>query len=133
MEIVDLALARKPTSPKDTFLNLAAFCEENGINDADVYGDLSLDSASSWLKRFEEEVRTRLGKSGALFLVSGIMSQGIAAKIHSNRTGSSTIICHHSSHVILHEQNTFPTLLGLTPVVIAAAPGQAIQQPISYR
>ena len=76
-----------------------------------------------------------MGKEDAIFCMSGVLSQNIAAKIHhSVRKDDCTnsFICHHSSHLLLHEKEAFSSLLNLDAVVVQSSPEAMFQQPLMY-
>lgn len=88
----------------------------------------SVDSSSSYLRKFEAEVAKDFGKDDAVFMPSGIMAQNIALLIHSRKehrevdgAGSNIdmrFVCHHSSHLLLWEENSFSFLGGFRAVEI---------------
>jgi threonine aldolase len=146
---VELVSSRAPATPKEQFLLMAELCDQYDIQKNDVYGDFTVTSAntdSSWIRSFEKAVSERLGTEDGLFVVSGTMGQAIASKIHQENAvkkrsdGSNTaflknFVCHYTSHLILHEQNSYPTLLGLNPIVVLPdSSSESPQlQPLRYR
>jgi threonine aldolase len=66
------------------------------------------------LRAFETEVAQRLDRVDALFLPSGVMAQSIVLAESGALTGSSTFVCHRSSHILNHEKNAYSELLGMT-------------------
>lgn len=115
---------------------MAELCDAYDIQKNDVYGDFMADANASWIRKFEKQVCERLGTEDGLFVVSGTMSQAMAAKIHEAAAGHRTkdFVCHYTSHLLLHEQNSYPTLLNLNPVVVLPdlSSGQTLE-PLSYR
>lgn len=82
------------------------------------------DSSDSYLRKFEEEVASDLGMEDAVFMPSGVMAQSIALLIHSQHDTESRrkrFACHHSSHILLHEENGYRELLNMEPLVINTA------------
>jgi len=73
----------------------------------DVYGKGEL------IESIEARVAELLGKPAALFLPSGVLAQLIALRIHCDRHRRSTIVLHPTSHLILHEQDSYRVLWGL--------------------
>ncbi len=55
-----------------------------------------------------------LGKPAALFLPSGTLAQPLALKIHANRRDKTAVGLHPTSHLVLHEQDGYRKLWGLT-------------------
>jgi threonine aldolase len=100
----------------------------------DTYGDYDKQPVtSSFLRQFEKEVATLLGKDDAVGMPSGIMAQSIALLIHSQqhqqpkdqpqtksnkRIERSAFACHPTCHLLLHEQDAYAELLGMSAVVI---------------
>ena len=128
---IELVLSRTVLSPKDTFLQLADQCDALGISSFDIYGDASTDISQSWLRRFEKEVADRLGHEEAVFMCSGIMAQNIALSIHSRAKGSDVFACHYSSHILLHEQAAYTSLLNLRAKTIPRVSGVSAQPPVT--
>jgi Beta-eliminating lyase len=105
----------------------------------DTYGDYDKQPVtSSFLRQFEQEVATLLGKDDAVGMPSGIMAQSIALLIHNQqhhhhqqakdqdqqqtksnqRIERSAFACHPTCHLLLHEQDAYAELLGMSAVVI---------------
>jgi hypothetical protein len=142
-QLIQLASAEVPTTPKDQFLLMAELCDLYGIQKNDVYGDFTANAESSWLRGFEKAVSERLGTEDGLFVVTGTMNQSIAAKIYQenitkakNDPDIKDFVCHYSSHLVLHSNNSYPTLLGFNPVVVPPDPASDAPwqlQPLRYR
>lgn len=86
------------------------------MNAADVYGDFGADASTSWLRAFEREVATATDLDDAVFMPSGVMAQQIALLINSGGPDTNPImrtafICHWSSHLLLHENDSWRRLL----------------------
>ena len=133
----NLALARSPLTPAELLSQSAIKCSELGISAGDVYGDYSAASGDdSWLRRFENEISYYFGKEAAIFLPSGVMAQNIALKISQKKDTSRTkFICHHTSHLLIHEQNAYQELLCMSPYVVnqpAINGNQLNSLPIAY-
>lgn len=96
---------------------IAAECEEIGAMLSDVYGDFDKEETESFLRQFEAEMAEECGKEDAVFMPSGVMAQEIALLIHSkSRSNKKVFLCHATSHLLLHEQDGFRELCGLTEV-----------------
>jgi threonine aldolase len=128
----DLHLARKPTNPVLLLHDLAERCVELGINRSDVYGDNTLDSSSSWLRKFEKEVCEYLCMQDAVFLPSGVMAQNIVLAVSAEASDSTSFVCHYSSHLLIHEKNAYERLLKLDALVVPPNEGAMSQQPFSF-
>ena len=84
------------------------------------------DTQSSFLRRFEKEIADELGMEDAVFMPSGVMAQGIALLIHArqgkgNEAGNIKrhFLCHHTSHLLLHEDEAYEELLQMEPIVVS--------------
>ena len=132
---IELSLVRPNKSPKARFEEMAELCEKYNVDKMDVYGDFASTPEKSWIRRFEKQVAGRLGKEDAIFVVSGTMSQGIAAKIHeaSANFRSKSFVVHYSSHLLIHEQNSYPTLLNLNPIIVLPCSEGNELRPLEYR
>lgn len=119
---INLQSQHPDVTPADALRKLSDSCHELGISAFDAYGDFHLDTddQSSYLRRFESEIASEFGKEDAVFMPSGVMAQGIALLIHSGGTARSgrTFACHHSSHLLLHEEHSYRELIGMEPVII---------------
>lgn len=129
---VDLSASRVSQSAEDVFRGLAAACHDLSIASFETYGDYGKTSSTSWYRSFEAEVAAHLGKPDALFLPSGVMAQLIALCIHrADRPGApSRFICHHTSHLCLHEEEGYAAL-GLHPVIVGPEVSAAVQRPMT--
>ena len=118
-------------SPAETFRKLSKDCEALGIKIFDVYGDFESDPSSSYLRQFEQELATEFGMEDAVFMPSGVMAQSIALQIHSTKKSNknddnkpttrqrrSKFACHRTSHLLLHENDSYRELSGMEPVVL---------------
>ena len=122
---IDLHFPHPDRAPADVLSSLGKSCEELGIHEFDVYGDFmgdyNKDASESYLRRFEKEVSAEFGKEDALFLPSGTMAQSIALLIHAKAEQRQKVrfVCHHTSHLLLHENDGYRELLHMKPVVIS--------------
>ncbi|GAA0854602.1 threonine aldolase family protein [Aliiglaciecola litoralis] len=55
----------------------------------------------------EQKVAKLLGKKAALWLPTGTLAQGIAARIHGQRIENGQLLLHPSSHLLLHEEEGY--------------------------
>jgi len=126
----DLQTPHPIRSPSEKLESLARACEILGIDDFDVYGDFTANPPdTSHLRRFENELAEVLGKEDAVFMPSGVMAQNIALLIHSqsnrsrekNSEQKNMFACHHTSHLVLHEQNAYRDLLGMEALIISTS------------
>lgn len=97
--VIDLTLSKSPTTPQETFTQLAGHCVSLGVDKQDVYGDFGAPAGTSWLDRFEAELSEAVGKEKGIFLPSGVMAQQIALLIHkkSSAQGEKQVPCPPSS------------------------------------
>jgi threonine aldolase len=75
------------------------------------------DESDSFLRKFEAEIAEEFGKEDAVFMPSGVMAQSIALLIHGGKQ-KRNFACHHSSHLLIHEQDAYRELIGMEPLVI---------------
>jgi threonine aldolase len=120
-KILKLQVPHPERTPAETLRSLADACDSLGIEAWDVYGDFDRDAASSYLKRFEQEIATEFGKPDAVFMPSGVMAQSIALLIHNSKKPTGKFACHWTSHLLLHEQEGFQDLCGMKPTVLGTA------------
>ena len=120
--IVSLQAPHPEISPAGRLRQMADDCEKYGIATSDVYGDFHLSHNDSFLRSFERTLALELNKEDAVFMPSGVMAQQIALLIHSNNRTTKIFACHHSSHLLLHEEEGFRNLLGMEPLVINTNP-----------
>jgi len=119
--IISLQAPHFELSPAETLRNLADDCDRLGIDKFDVYGDFSSSCNESFLRTFEAEVALEFQQDDAVFMPSGVMAQQIALLIHASSTQQEKKLlfaCHHSSHLVLHEEDGYRELLGMEAVVI---------------
>mmetsp|Transcript_8264 Transcript_8264/g.10484 ORF Transcript_8264/g.10484 Transcript_8264/m.10484 type:complete len:454 (-) Transcript_8264:390-1751(-) len=130
-EILDLQ-SQHPIlkDPNEIMNSIADSCDVLGIDKFDVYGDYSDDESTSYLRRFEAEVAKHFGKEDAVFMPSGTMAQNIALLIHSgkehihldhsksNENYKMRFACHHTSHLLLWEEQSYSKLVGMEAVEI---------------
>lgn len=91
-----------------------------------IYICILLDPSSSYLRKFEAEVASDFGKEDAVFMPSGTMAQNIALLIHSQKELHQNsehdmdlrFACHHSSHLLLWEEDSYSKLGGFRAVEI---------------
>lgn len=110
-------LRHPPESMADTLRKLAKRAEQ--YQAADVYGSGAL------IENFERKIAAMLGKPAALFLPSGTMAQPLALRIHSDQRNRSGIGLHPSSHLVLHEQDGYQKLWGLSGKLVGS-PNQVL-------
>jgi threonine aldolase len=127
--IVSLQQFHPPTTPGEIFGHLSEECQRLGVDQLDVYGDFHL--SESFLSRFECMLAQELGKEDAVFMPSGVVAQSIALLVHRERQQKKSFhrtrfACHHSSHLLLHEQEAYRKLLGMEPVIISTVPTRTL-------
>ena len=116
-------------SPANALLELAEFCQQQGIQQWDVYGDFDESTSSSFLRRFETELALDFGKEEALVMPSGTMAQQIALLIHAaannnknnnnnNNNNERFFACHPTSHLLLHEHDAYRELSAMKALLV---------------
>jgi len=137
--MIDLQSQHAQSTPSQTLNSLASACTSLGIESFDVYGDFDKDVTISYLRRFEKELANTFQKEDAVFMPSGTMAQSITLLIHSkreesihaqtlskstSRPSSSTFMssnrfaCHHTSHLLLWEEEGYENLAGMSAMEI---------------
>jgi hypothetical protein len=131
MKYIELQKQRHDVSPSLVLSDLATKCETLGISKSDVYGDFSESSDTSYLRQFEEDVTKFIGKEDAIFVPSGVMAQNIVLVSCRPKDGPFTFVCHHSSHLLIHEKDAYSKLLNAQPLIIQPEKS-TVQRPINY-
>lgn len=97
---------------KQSLQNLA---DATGVDEeADLYGTGQL------IENFEQEIANLLGKESAVFLPSGTMAQPIALRIWSDLQRTPYVGLHATSHLNLHEHNSYQVLYNLKGVNVGS-------------
>ena len=122
----------RASTPGSVFASMQATVADLNIATFDVYGDYNELPATSYLRRFEAQVAGDLGKEDALFVPSGVMAQNIVMCINKEEAsgGSNSFACSFSSHLLLHEQEAYKSLLGQEALVVQADLDCEIQTPL---
>lgn len=129
---INLSLPRQPIMPSEFFSQLSVLCETLGVDKSDVYGDFNETEETSPLRRFESEIASYLHKQDALYVPSGVMAQNIMLAVTKEKSHSDKFICHYTSHLLLHENEAYSKLMGMTPVIAHGDEDAAIQHPMNY-
>jgi threonine aldolase len=129
----NLSLPRQPVKPSEFFSQLSSLCATLGVDKSDVYGDFQESEETSPLRRFEREIAAFLHKEEALYVPSGVMAQNIVLAVTKEDSDHDKFICHHSSHLLLHENEAYSQLLGMTPLIAHGDEKSPIQHPMSYK
>jgi hypothetical protein len=117
-----------PETPSQAFQHCSQECSRLGIDELDVYGDFHRTDDPSFLNKLEGMLAQEMGKEDAVFMPSGVMAQSIALLIHrdasldSRKEPRNRFACHHSSHLLLHEEESYRKLLGMEPVILSTLP-----------
>jgi len=117
--------------PAEEFRRLADWCQEGGVSH-DVYGEGRL------IEDFERRIAGLTGKAAAAFMPSGTMAQLIAVRIWAQRAGLPRFGLHATSHLVLHEAESYQALFGYQGAIvgdrlrpITAADLKAQRQPLA--
>ena len=95
----------------ESFAAVASWCDTNGV-EPDHYG------AGGVVEAFEAKVATLLGKPACVFMPSGVMAQLAAVRIWTERAGVDRFGLHPTSHLVLHEEQAYASLLALHAVPV---------------
>jgi threonine aldolase len=121
---VSLQSQHPDRTPAQVLAKLSKDCERYGVGDSfDVYGDFGRSSDDSFVRKMEEEIASDFGVQDAVFMPSGVMAQSIALLIHSSASNDDSrpkvFGCHHSSHLLLYEEDAYRELLRLEPIIVS--------------
>jgi threonine aldolase len=99
--------------PADLRETLEGLVAEAGADERpDHYGTGPL------VQDFEGDIARLLGKEAAMFLPTGTMTQQIALRVWSERSGRPVVGFHPMCHMEVHEQHAYAVMHGLRPQVI---------------
>ena len=93
-------------TPGERLRAVADYMEQAGFETEHYLGGASTGA-------LEEKVAERLGYEDAIWCPTGTMAQGIAARLHAERTGRQTLLLHPSSHLELHEEHGYKHAHGM--------------------
>jgi threonine aldolase len=127
-----LSVARVPPNPQSFFLDLAAQCETLHVDKQDMYNDYDQAVDTSKLRAFEAEVAAFIGKEEGIFGPSGCMAQNMVLAMGKEKSLSPHFVCHWSSHLLIHEFDSWKHLLHMNALVLPPKQDQAIQDPFTY-
>eukprot|EP01036_Dinobryon_divergens_P028893 gene28893-37908_t len=133
--MIDLTQARAFQSPKNVLEFLSFEADRLKIEKFDVYGDFTSNVNSSWMRHFEHQVADYLGHEDALFLPSGVMAQMITLCVNRERStckDKDSFLCHYSSHLLIHEQDSFSELLKMNAVFTTPNAHEEVQAPLKH-
>jgi threonine aldolase len=102
-------------TPAESLSSLSSFLTEQKELDADVGAKFSNDHGALLL---EDKIAKLLGVEAALWFPTGTLAQGIAARIHGQKTNNERLLLHSSSHLLLHEEQGYQYAHGCTVKVI---------------
>jgi hypothetical protein len=123
--IVNLASPSVDMSPAASLRFLADECDRLKIESRDVYG-----GGAPWLSDFEGKVAAFTRKEAALYVPSGTMAQQIALAVYREDYGNreSPFIAHVSSHLNIHEQDSYAHLLAVPALFCGVT-----AEPLDYK
>lgn len=87
-------------TPSARLSAIQAFMDTNGLE-----GDYFFSGAA--VTRLERKIADLFGREAAMWCPTGTMAQGIAARIHAQKTGKGRILLHQTSHLLLHENHGY--------------------------
>ena len=102
-------------TPVESLLCLSSFLIELKENGTEINTEFGNDHGASLL---EDKMAKLLGTEAALWLPTGVLAQGIAARIHGQQTNSDQLLLHPSSHLLLHEEQGYDHAHGCSVKVI---------------
>lgn len=127
--MIDLTASRCVQSPSSALGDMSEACDELGITSWDMYGDFA--TPDTWINKFQAEVANLLQKEAALFVPSGVMAQQMALMIHAHDKPK-VFVCHWSSHLLIHEHDSYASLLGFEARVVPPKDNSMLQEAMTY-
>lgn len=116
-------------TPRNVLYDLAQTAAPDEWDDWYGQGDL--------IANFEQEIAQLLGKETGVFMPSGTMCQQIALRIWAQHKQNPRVAFHPTSHLEIHEENSYQHLHGLKSVLVGTPYRlmslqdlQAISEPI---
>lgn len=98
-------------SASERLAQIQSYVEQNGI-------DTEYLISGQATEQLEHKVAAMLGKDAAMWCPTGTMAQGIAARIHTQRSGRNDVLLHPTSHLLIHEEDGYREAHGLTAKVV---------------
>jgi threonine aldolase len=102
-------------TPAETLSRLSCFLNKQKEGSSDVNTQYGNDHGALLL---EDKIAKLLGVEAALWFPTGTLAQGIAARIHGQKTNSDQLLLHPSSHLLLHEEQGYEYAHGCSAKVI---------------
>ncbi len=91
------------SKPAASFTAMAAWCTTHELG-FDMYGN------GEAVQSFESKIAALCGFPAAMFCITGTMAQLIAMRLACDQRASELVGLHASSHLLLHEQNSYQHL-----------------------
>ncbi|MFT4810056.1 MAG: threonine aldolase [Paraglaciecola sp.] len=101
----------KHKTPAESLSRLSSFLNEKKKVDSEFGNDHGANL-------LEDKVAKLFGMQAALWLPTGTLAQGIAARIHGQQINSERLLLHPSSHLLLHEEQGYQYAHGCSATVI---------------
>ena len=102
-------------SAEETLSNLSSFLTEQKNNLSEI--DTIFDNHHG-AQHLEDKMVDLLGLEAALWFPTGTLAQGIAARIHGQKTDNRRLLLHPSSHLLLHEEQGYQYAHGSSAKII---------------
>jgi threonine aldolase len=102
-------------SAAETLSSLSSFLTEQKKNLAEVNTVFGNNHATILL---EDKIADLLGLDAALWFPTGTLAQGIAARVHGQKTNSQQLFLHPTSHLLLHEELGYQYAHGCSAKII---------------
>jgi len=102
-------------TPAQSLSCLSSFLNEQKENGTKIDAELGNDHGARLL---EDKMAKLLGTEAALWFPTGVLAQGIAARIHGQQMNNDQLLLHPSSHLLLHEEHGYGHAHGCSAKVI---------------
>jgi threonine aldolase len=110
-------------SPEESLLSLSSFMTELKHDAAEFDVEFNVEFGAELgndhgANLLEAKVAKLLDAEAALWLPTGTLAQGIAARIHGQKINSEQLLLHPTSHLLLHEERGYQYAHGCSDKVI---------------
>jgi threonine aldolase len=102
-------------TPAQSLSCLSSFLNEQKENGTEIDAEFGNDHGARLL---EDKMAKLLGTEAALWFPTGVLAQGIAARIHRQKMNNEQLLLHPSSHLLLHEEHGYGHAHGCSAKVI---------------
>jgi threonine aldolase len=99
----------------ESLSDLFSFLNEQKENGKEIDAEFGNEHGARLL---EDKMANLLGVEAALWFPTGVLAQGIAARVHGQQTNNGRLLLHPSSHLLLHEEQGYDYAHGCSAKLI---------------